>query len=249
MSEERRLLAVYGDSLAMPRATDGIGYAETYPETIRAGLEAASGRSVDLYNRSRGAATIRSLYGDWAKDATYFGAALSGITVIQCGIVDCAPRPTPRVVRSGVGALPRPVRQRAVQFLHDHRGDLLRAGLVWRETGPTVFSTVLRRWLLEASALIGRLYVLTIAPTTADMDAHSPGLASSIKHYNQLIAEAVRATAAPNVRLADVHAAILGQPEGVERYINRADGHHITREGHALYAQLILEMERTRNGT
>jgi lysophospholipase L1-like esterase len=244
----RRLLAVYGDSLAMPRVTDRLDYVETYPEAFRAGLETARGAPVDLYNRSRGGATIRTLFGEWANDATYFGPAPTGITVIQGGIVDCAPRPTPRIVRHGVGALPGPVRRRAIRFLHDHRAELLRAGLVWRVTQPTAFSAVLRRWLREASVQVSGLYVLTIAPTTEAMNAHSPGLGDSIERYNELIADAVRSVALPHVQLVDVHAAILALPGGVERYINPSDGHHITREGHALYAQMLLEQELGRNG-
>ena len=242
-----RLLAVYGDSLAMPRVTDGVAYADTYPEVLRAALERADGAPIDLYNRSRGGVTIRTLYEDWANDATYFGPAPSGIAVIQCGIVDCAPRPAPRIVRRGLGAMPGPVQRRAIRFLHDHRSTLLRTGSVWRRTRPTVFSAVLRDWLRQASAQVGSLYVLTIAPTTEAMEAHSPGLAGSIERYNELIAHAVGAAASRHVQLVDVHTEILAQPDGVTRYVNQADGHHITTEGHALYARMLLERELGRH--
>jgi hypothetical protein len=90
--------------------------------------------------------------------------------------------------------------------------------------------------------------VLTIAPTTEAMDAHSPGLARSIVRYNAIVADAVRAAGGPQVQLVDVHAAIVGQLGGVEQYVNPMDGHHITRVGHALYARLLLERELERNG-
>jgi hypothetical protein len=243
LSARRIQLMVYGDSLGLPRATEGIPYTSTYAEVLRSSLETARSEEVDLYNRSRGGATIRGLYEDWATDMTYFGAGEAAIVVIQSGIVDCAPRPIPTLIRRIVGRLPGPLHRYVVRFLHVHRVNILRAGAVWRETPPDAFSGVLRRWLNEAGAVSGRVYVVNIAPTTMAMDAHSPGLAKSIEEYNRLISSAIRESGRSNVRLVDVHEAILGAPDGVSRNINPGDGHHITADGHALYARLIVERE------
>ena len=203
---------------------------------------------VALYNRSRGGADIQRLYGDWAEDATYFGEIANGIMVIQVGIVDCAPRPTPPLIRRGIGALPATARAPVVRFLHDHRGGLIRAGLVWRRTGPERFRAVLDQWIREASTQFGTVYVINIAPTTSAMDSHSPGLAGSIVHYNDLIKQVVQSVRSPRIRLVDVFTAIVGEPLGIERRINREDGHHLTSSGHVLVASLILEQERARFG-
>jgi lysophospholipase L1-like esterase len=101
----------------------------------------------------------------------------------------------------------------------------------------------MRRWLAAMTPTTGRVYVLTIAPTTEAMDRHSPGLAASIAQYNGLIARAAR-DAGSAVVLVDVHGLILGDAAGVLVHINEDDGHHLTAAGHALIADAILARER-----
>ena len=61
-------------------------------------------------------------------------------------------------------------------------------------------------------------------------------------YYNGLIEQSVRATGKENIRLIDVHAAIQQSENGIRRFINQNDGHHITAEGHQLYADLLVAM-------
>jgi lysophospholipase L1-like esterase len=237
-----RLIRVYGDSLALPRSADAIGYRETFPELVRQAWEAADPRQlVHLYNRSRRGATIASLLTDCWMDAEAFGSAGGDLCLLQCGVCDCGPRPVPRWLRNRIDRLPGRVKRRIIRFLHDHRARILRAGLAWRDTPPEEFRRLYQEFLAGVVKEFRRVVAINIAPTTEAMDRHSPGLAASIERYNGLIREAVAAVGGENLRLADVYGAITGTPGGIERHVNASDGHHITAEGHRLYARLILE--------
>ena len=88
------VLLVYGDSLSLPHAPDGISCFDTYPELLRGMLESANtALRVAVLNRSRGGAPIGALFEQFVDDSTYIGPETGRILVIQCGIVDCAPRP------------------------------------------------------------------------------------------------------------------------------------------------------------
>ncbi|MBM3272726.1 hypothetical protein FJY94_05680 [Candidatus Kaiserbacteria bacterium] len=238
---DRLLLRVYGDSLSLPRPADGVLHGDVYPELIRDALEATySGLRVSVWNRSRGGASIADLHDSYRQDSAYFDPIEPSILVIQCGIVDCAPRPVPPSVREKIGRLPTPLRWLVAKILHFARPFLLRAGIRWRATEGHDFETRLLAWIKAARTGATRVYVVNIAPTIPTIDAHSPGLADSIHDYNAAIR---RAASAGGGTLIDVFGAIRAQPEGIDGHINPRDGHHISRQGHRLYADLLLAAE------
>lgn len=240
----RAVILVYGDSLSLPRSRDEVHCLDTYPELLRRALEAsARDLRVGVLNRSLGGATIDSLYAHFVRDSAYLGAGAAHILVIQCGIVDCAPRPVSPGVKAGIGRLPTPLRWAIARLLHYARPLLLKSGLSWRNTEGPQFAEVLEQWIARATKSAERIYVVNIAPPTPSLDRHSPGLASSIDAYNAAIAKVVAAAQPDRVRLVDVHCAIISRPDGLSECINQADGHHITAAGHRLYAQLIAAHE------
>ena len=83
--------------------------------------------------------------------------------------------------------------------------------------------------------------VVNIAPTTPEIEAHSPGLMQGISEFNELLARAVSDARSPNIVVVDVYNAIATSPDGVATCINARDGHHITPRGHELYARLIAQ--------
>ncbi|MGH8616789.1 MAG: hypothetical protein ACREUW_03795 [Burkholderiales bacterium] len=239
------LLRVYGDSLSLPRANDGVGHRQTYAEVLAEDIRVRfPAIALSLYNRSGGGLTIDALHERYLHDCSYFGTPAHQVLIIQCGIVDCAPRPIPTFLRAIIGKLPGRVRAPITGFLHRARPQLLGAGFSWRLTTPYRFTKVLVRWLAHATGTSTRVYVVNIAPAGPGIATHSPGLAASIDAYNALIAQAV-ATAVGSAVLVDVHAAITSAAD-VAMYVSASDGHHITREGNRLYANLILEYERRR---
>jgi hypothetical protein len=234
---------VYGDSLGLPREEVGVTPVDTYAERFKEAVSTARGRKVLLYNRSRGGATIDVLRREFVADSPYFGRSTRGILIVQCGIVDCAPRPIPRWLRSAISKLPVPVRAPIVYFLHHNRGRLLRLGPSWRLTSPGRFRGELQKWLATAATQVEEIFVLTIAPTTTRTEAHSPGLSASIDSYNAVVRQVVeeaRPPAGARICLVDVHAALQAVADDQPPCVSPDDGHHLTCAGHALYAALLM---------
>lgn len=243
---ERLSLLVYGDSLGMPRAVDGILFDQTYAELLRAGYERLLPETrVHLYNRSRGGGSAAALYRDYKQDSFYFAKPMADVLVIQGGVCDCAPRPIPFWLRRCISRLPELLKARIIKFIHNNRARLQRAGS-WRETPPAEFKVRFQEWLEHAVCNVGQVYVINIAPTNDEIEAHSPGFRHSIELYNGLIQQAVEAVNATNLGLVDVHAHILTQMEPLDYYVNKKDGHHVTVAGHRLYSELILQKEALR---
>jgi hypothetical protein len=243
--DRRFLVRVYGDSLSMPRQSEGVKYFQTYPELLLAAWKHQVPESeIALYNRSYSDANAVRLLETYRSDAFYFGRPGGDIAILQCGIVDCAPRPIPPKVRSIVSRLPASIRDRFASFIHNNRAAMLRSGLIWRVTPPRLFLKTLTATLNLAAPDFSRVYVINIAPTTPATEARSPGLSESIRNYNSLIEEVVHAVAARNIHIIDVHKLISSEPSHIESLISPVDGHHISAIAHRLYADAILANER-----
>jgi hypothetical protein len=239
--QRETLIRLYGDSLSMPRSTEGIHYLETFAERFRAQIEDTTpGCRVSIYNRSRGGVAISTLLEDFRKDSFFFGMPGGSVMILQAGIVDCAPRPLPPLIRRGVAMLPPRAKSRVIEFLHEHRAGILRRGFGWRATSLRTFADVYSEWLSVACRTFELVYAVNIAPTNAATEARSPGFGRSVIQYNSLIKRACQTAESNNVRLIDVHAAILGDERGINKFINANDGHHITAAGHRLYADLLV---------
>jgi lysophospholipase L1-like esterase len=246
----RLLVRVYGDSLSLPRFSDGIMCYQTYPELFCESLRISEPEIlISLYNRSKQAATAPALAADCQQDYSYFGPTESQIIIIQCGICDCAPRPLPPWIRRQLAKLPTLFSAPIVRFLHNNRSRLLKRGCSWCEVAPETFRSVMRQWLTHVVPAAERVLVINIAPTLSHTEEHSPGLSASIQAYNRLIAEAVSSVPAPNVDLIDTYREILTCPGGVESCINSKDGHHITAAGHRLYSRLLVSAVKQRSLT
>ena len=239
MTAPRLLLRVYGDSLSMPRVSAKIGYLDTYAEQVAARLRTESPSTVcDLYNRSVGGAAVSELYARFASDSVYFGTPGGDVMIIQTGIVDCAPRPIPHWLREQITKLPGHARAPIIRVLHDHRARFLRLGRTWRRTQPGAFERQMRRWFGEASQRCSHLYVVNILPTHDRFERRSPGYNSSVRLYNELLAKALRETA-PGATLIDAHARTMAEPNGLEKWINADDGHHLTLAGHDMVTDAL----------
>ncbi len=236
---------VYGDSLSLPRASENIRFYQTYPELIRQWyLKRRPESGVYVYNRSRGGAAIESLYRQFQMDCTYFGSFGEKVMILQCGIVDCAPRTIPMWMRDHLSKVPASHRAPIVNFLHSNRSKILNMGLMWRATPPNRFKEIYKKLLSEAVNEFSRVYVFNVLPTTAKIEKHSPGLSSSISRYNEIISEAVNSVGTGKLHLFDVHKFVIenGDEEGV--FVSIKDGHHLTLEGHELLSEMVTGREK-----
>ena len=242
MSDKRLMIRVYGDSLGMPRAASDVRFDQTYAELFCAWLRTVRPNAqVHLYNRSQGGASIRKLFNEYQMDSIYFGKPGGDILVLQLGIVDCAPRPIPGWLKLLIGHLPSPFRTPIVKLLHQFRPNLLRMGCRWRTTSRSAFSCLLGKWLKKAAADFTRIHVVSVMPTTPEIEAHSPGLSESAESCNCDIQEAIRATGAANIQFIDAHRIAAQNPA---QFIDASDGHHLTAEGHRLLGELLIQNEK-----
>jgi lysophospholipase L1-like esterase len=234
-----QLIRVYGDSLSLPRPGDGLQPEQTYGELLRQALQSrAQGAPVSLFNRSRGGYGAGDLHKLYQQDVAYFGRAMDGLTVLQCGVVDCAPRPVPPNTRDHISRLPTLLRWPIAKILHQLRPFLLRSGFSWRATSEEQFEQSMRAWLQALDREKAPTYVVNITPALPGVDRHSPGLLDSIRAYNEILARCVGASSA---RLVDAHAAMASSPQGLDKLLTAADGYHLTAAAHRLVADLVLE--------
>ena len=234
------VVRLYGDSLALPRHTDGIPFNATFAELFCAWLRSEAGiGSVSLYNRSQGGGTAPQLARLGTEDTSYFGHATPQLLILQCGICDCAPRPIPLGLRRFIGRLPGCLQRPVIGLLHRHRPWLQRHGCVWRHTEAEPFRQAVTTWIRESAEFARAVFVVNITPPTQAGEAHSPGLVAGVEEYNQLLQTSVAFVGSDKVVLVDVHAALLASSGALARCINQTDGHHLTVAGHEFYFAML----------
>ncbi|MBF0405899.1 MAG: hypothetical protein HQM10_00990 [Candidatus Riflebacteria bacterium] len=237
------IVHIFGDSLSLPRLSDGIPFHLTYPELFKGELSMKyPNLNLHLFNWSHGGANITSTLDEFLLRNDYFSQDAKNIFILQIGIVDCAPRPLPKLLRGFVGVLPDVLQKPIVRFIHNNRARIQKAGFVYHKTPPALFETVLNE-LMERIKKLDRIYVFNIAPTNKKTEKHSPGFTRSVMQYNEIIKSVIQRHSSPNIFLIDVFNNI-NNPSRISQYINKEDGHHITVEGHELYTKLLLENEK-----
>ena len=124
-SAENKIVLIVGDSMALPRP--GVAYVATWPYLLGHG----TGPSIHVLNRSRRAATTDLLHtegggggrDDYPRGADCLESFSPDVSVIQLGIVDCAPR----LIAQGsfesrlVQRLPKRLRDAYLAFIKRHR--------------------------------------------------------------------------------------------------------------------------------
>jgi hypothetical protein len=242
MTEGIFKVRLYGDSLALPRP----GYLENnarYISLLCAWWMKQEGvQSIELCDRSKGSSTVADLYQWYEHDNVYFGET-GDVLIIHCGIVDCAPRPVPRWLRNRIARLPGALRRRTIDFLHQHRAQILERSGGWRHIDPQLFRSIYKRWMEHAVERFSRVYIINIAPTNDLTEKHSPGFTQSIAQYNEIISDIVSALSAENLFLIDVHKIINEKRQEIDDYIVPDDGHHITALSHRIYCREIQRRE------
>ena len=231
------LIRVYGDSLSMPRHLSSIRYRDIYTELLRNDLE-TRGVRVSLYNRSSGGATLGHLYSGYSADADYFGPEGDSIIIVQAGVVDCAPHCVPMFLQRAIGRLPMFARNWTINKIRQVRPTLLEKRISSPLTKETEFNSLLSKWVKSLSLFNEHTLFINICPTTESGERRLPGFSENINKYNRLIREAVQGYS--NASVVDAYSAIRAS-DNIEKFVDREDGHHLTRQGHELYCELLME--------
>lgn len=235
---------LYSDSLGLPRGEEILNH-QRYISILKKYFE-DSGYIVDLIDRARANYNINDLYQWFTEDNKYFGSN-ADITIIQEGIVDCAPRPIPKKIRNIVSKMPNCIRKSVINFLHNNRSQIQNLGIRYYYITPQVYYDKYMKFVKEASDNSKRVYLFNILPTTDDIEKHSPGLSKSIENYNKIIFNIIKNLNRANVYLIDVYSYVKGNEDNIIKYINQKDGHHITVAGNKFFADLLIQ-EHIRSG-
>jgi len=240
MSEKFKV-RLYADSLGLPRIGK-VTVNERYIELLLRYWEEHHAEGVSCLDRARCNYTIVDLYSWFSEDNKYFGKE-GDVMILQEGVVDCAPRPLPRKIRTVISKSPRLLRRIIVKFIHKNRATLQNYGFKFTLTKPDDFYLHYFNWLNEIKEVFNRIYIINIAPTNENIEKHSPGFTENVSKYNKLIAKAIANVNSDKIKLIDIHSLILNSEHSLDDLILPEDGHHITALGHSLYANKIIELE------
>jgi hypothetical protein len=243
MEEQKKVLIhIYGDSLSLPRNTEGVPYYKIYSEMLKDKIQASQpDQKIYLYNWSRGDATIEYALNELKRHIFYFSCK-GNILILQIGVCDCAPRPIPLWLREYVSRLPSFLRKPIVRFLHNYRATIQKLGIYWQNTKPQVFEKKVKDFVSLAEKNFERVYIINIAPTNSETEKHSPGFGLQISNYNKILHNVAKTTSGSNIKFVDIHREIAADPQGIQKFINK-DGHHLTSSAHELYLNEILKVE------
>lgn len=235
-----RQVAVVGDSLSLPR---GVGWGDvpldaTYPEVIRAALDAAE-TPVDfqVHCLSRRSQTITGI----ARRIREFAARFPlDYVVIHSGIVDCCPRSMTEAERANLAALPYAARERLVEYLGLNRAAHIASRPMVCKTPLADYRQALADLLEQLAAGATRAaFVLNVAPISPEMEARSPGFAANVAAYNAAIEAVVGAwTGAMAVTVIDVHGLVTRH--GAQRML-LPDHQHLNATANARLGRDIAE--------
>lgn len=224
-------LFVYSDSLAFRRPGQPQDLSFTYPFVLKDLIETRLGVRVNLVPRGGGGASVTTIREVLVRDSGYFGgdASAMNIAAIQCGIVDCAPRPITYAVAPLLRRIPV-------------LGPRLLSALIARRTGiQRLWSytvTPRRRFSKEYARIVATCHASLIRPIavglplpTLPIERRSPGFRRSASIYNGLIRDVLPES------FCDVEQLMT---ESMRETVLLEDGHHLTEAGHRLYAEALF---------
>lgn len=237
--EKEFTVRFYSDSLGQPRGKD-ISHDQRYITLLKRFWQKKHA-NVEILDRSRGDYNIIDLLKWFKEDNRYFGERCD-ILILHEGIVDCAPRPIPQFIRRCISISPGFIKPTIIKFIHNHRPKMQKIGLKYFYVKPKDYYEYYREFVLLATKISKKVYLVNIAPTNEKTEKQSPGLSKSIKNYNSITQSIANELMAKNLIYIDINRIILEHPAGINRFIME-DGHHITVEGHQIYANEIIKNE------
>jgi hypothetical protein len=201
-------ILVFSDSLSLPRQTPEVClHFETWPELLR-----ARGHEVCLC--AQGGATVRDLTKQlfYFQDSAYFDAV-----IVQCGIVDSAPRFARRwevKVLQKMGGIGR-------KIMSMINTSSVRKFRKITYTTPKDFQQFLVKWVKSFACPV---IFVEILPVSAAYEQQLPGVLYNVEKFNTLLR-------------AHAHISMRDMPD----HCIMSDHHHLNKEGHAYLAARILE--------
>ncbi|CAJ0809861.1 hypothetical protein LMG19087_00577 [Ralstonia wenshanensis] len=174
MRTTRPYILLITDSLAFPRREpEVVRYEETYISLLKAEFP-----DYDFIHVGRGGGTIVDLY----KHTSYFHATVEpALVLMQCGIVDCAPRTLTVVEQQIITRLP--ILGTFIGAMVKRYAKHLRR---WRGITYTPLSTFIE-YIKRFESLYNDVYWIGILPAVPEYEAHINGIAKKINQYNDAL--------------------------------------------------------------
>ena len=233
-------IAIYGDSLAMPRP-DVVKFNERYFYLLKNVFLGNRNCEWEVIEKVKASVSISELNKLVFHDLVYYPEK-GDVFILHAGIVDCAPRPVPTKLREKISGLPDFIKKGIIKVIHNNRAILLRKNKGgYRVTSKEVFQQQYTEILKNAIKQYSKIFLINICPTTPETEAHSPGFGKSIIEYNQVIEKCVSGYEKKRVVLIDIYS-LINNTTDLSEYI-LADGHHITPKTHQLiYSEIAKQL-------
>lgn len=150
--------------------------------------------------------------------------------IVQLGIVDCAIRVVPIFIYHLIPYIPL-IHNIIYKFIHQNRPFLQKIGLKFHFTSIRTYKKRLNELIGRLQERCSNVIVIGIAPGRKDVYEHSPGLAQSIKTYNDCISEITTSKHAYFIDLAFME-------DNPEKYLTPEL--HLLKDGHEYIFNKIL---------
>jgi len=160
------------DSLSLPRdgKDEKVFYEDTYPYLLKKKY-----KEIDFVFLGIGGATATDLY----RQSSYYKGLNADLVFLQCGIVDCAPRPFRKTESIIIKKLKlRFLFKPLVKFLTKYRN--------YRYSSPSRFNKSTKRIKQNAFADVS-MYSIGILPASNEYEKKLPGIIKSINKYNNIL--------------------------------------------------------------
>lgn len=174
MNTAHRRILLITDSLAFPRVTpEFVRYEDTYVALLKRRFP-----DWDFIHVGRGGATIVDLY----KHTTYFHGTINpDLVIMQCGIVDCAPRTLTQIEQQILLRVP-PLKGVLGPFVKRFSKQIRRIRKITYTPLP-VFSEYVKNF----EALYGNVHWIEVLPASEGYDQLVCGVSNNINEYNKII--------------------------------------------------------------
>jgi hypothetical protein len=213
MSKGKPICLIITDSVALPRkySDEIVNWDETYPVILKKNL-----MNFEVITLSIGGATITDL----RNQVNYYKILKPNLVILQCGIVDAAPRAFGRIEMEII-------KKWRLFRITKPLVSLLRKYRAHNYTSPRLFEIKLRELKKELNADF--FYALEILPACSEYEKHLPGIARSITIYNNILKKN----------------SILIPLQDIPREGILKDYHHINAIGHEFVFRKIQEFLST----
>lgn len=225
-------LFIYSDSLAFRRREQPHDISFTYPFLLKSLVERNLGLRTNLVMRGGGGVRIEHIAQTLERDIGYFGGdeRVRNVAILQFGIVDCAPRPFTYPLVPLLRHIPI-IGSWVLSKLQKHRRglqNLCSYPVTSKKTFQKKYEAIV---YMCRSAHIRPLSVGLPLPMLA-IEHRSPGFRRSTAIYNEVIRDVIPDS------FCDIEKHLT---ESLREKVLLSDGHHLTEDGHQLYAEQLFE--------